>query len=122
MTPFDIIKIINEKTLTDKETVISNYDAWIINKGMSNIMGTIMFAHEMSANSHLPKDMQFDFYYYGIPKGKRFGKWNKEDTTNNELINIICMILKVNRTIAKRYLALLSEEEKQKLLVIEGGK
>ncbi len=122
MTPFDIINIINNKTLTDKVEIVADYEPWIVNRGLSNIMSTVFFSEEMAKNSHLPKDIQFDFYYYGIPKGKRFGKWNKKDSSEKELINIIKQIFCCNEIIAKKNLSLLSDEDRKHLLELEGGK
>lgn len=124
MSPFDIIKVINEKSLTEdnKAEIYADYNAWIINHALSNMKDTLFFAAEMAQYPHVAKEIQFQFYYLGIPKGKRFGKWHKEDETEDELINKLCMGLKVNRTVAKRYLALLSEKQKREILSIEGGK
>ena len=121
MTPFDIISIINEKKAHDRENVLADYNIWLINRALSNMMDTALFSQEMSQYNHLDKDIQFDFYFYGIPKGKRFGKWNKKDTTDELLINSICESLKCNQVIAKRYLSLLNDEQKQQILGNEGG-
>jgi hypothetical protein len=122
MTPFDIVKIINEKLPHDREEVLASYDAWVINKAMSNTIDTSFFAAEMNKYPDLPVNVQFDFYYYGVPKGKRYGSWNKADTTDKEVINNICNLYSVNVNVAKRYLTLLSEEEKEQILSMEGGK
>lgn len=122
MSPFDIVKILNEKTVYEKDEVIANYNAWIINHALSNMMDTLFFAQEMAQYSHLDKRVQYDFYLYGIPKGKRYGKWHKEDKSQDLLINTISEVFQVNRTLAKRYLSLLSDDDKKKLLELEGGK
>ena len=121
MTPFDIISIINEKKSHDRDEVLESYTPWLINHAFSNMMDTTLFAAEMSKFNHLDKDIQFDFYYQGIPKGRRFGKWVKKDTTDEILINMLCERLKCNQVIAKRYLSLLTDKQKQQLLSIEGG-
>lgn len=121
ISPFDIIKIINEKSTYDKEDVISSYSAWVVNKALSNMLDTLLFAQEMNHYHHLPKDIQFDFYLKGIPKGKRFGKWHKIDTSEETLINILCKTYSCNQVIAKKYLSLLNEEQRQQLMSGEGG-
>jgi hypothetical protein len=121
MSPFDIVKILNEKTTHDTEEVLADYNAWIINRAMSSTVDGLIFANEMTKFSHLDKDIQYSFYLYGIPKGKRFGKWNKADTTDLELINTLCKTLVCNQAIAKKYLSLLSDEQKQHILSGEGG-
>ncbi len=122
MGPFDIIKVINEKGDHDKDEVVGSYNAWVINRGLSNMMDTLFFAQEMNKAHFLDKDIQFDFYFHGVPRGKRYGKWYKEDTSQELLINNISNVFCVNKTLAKRYLSLLSENDKQKMLELEGGK
>lgn len=122
MTPFDITGIINMKSEHDRDEVIEDYVPWVINRAMSNTFDSMLFAAEMNVYSHLDPDMQFDFYYHGLPKGKRYGKWNKVDATNETLINILSEVMQINKDLAKRYLALFSEDEKKQLLEYEGGK
>ena len=123
MSPFDIINIINEKKEHDTGEVLADYAPFIVNRGLSNTMDTLFFAAEMSKYAHLGKDVQFAFYLNGIPKGKRFGKWNKPPKAEDiELINKVCNAYSVNEKIAKRYLTLLSEEAKSAFLNSEGGK
>src|ERR1035437_1575436 len=122
MSPFDIVsKVFNEKQTHDKDEVLATYPAWVINKALSNTMDTMFFSAEMNRYSALDNDMQYAFYLNGIPKGKRFGKWNKIDTSEKELLNNVCRLYSVNTIVAKQYLTLLSEEEKQRILSMEGG-
>jgi hypothetical protein len=122
MTPFDIVNTINMKSEHDRDEVVADYVPFVINRALSYTMDSSLFAAEMSMYSHLDYDMQFDFYHNGLPKGKRFGKWSKPDDSNETLINILSEALCINNRLAKRYLTLLSEEEKQNLLEYEGGK
>lgn len=87
LTPFDITSNINEKKdYLDVQDV--GYDAYVINRVMSNTADSVLFANEMNQYYSLPKDQQYAFYYYGLPKKKRFGKWhkNQDDKEALELI------------------------------------
>lgn len=89
LSPFDIINIINEKKEElDSDQLQQFYNAWMVNRGLSNVKDTVLFANEMNRLYSLPKDMQFAFYYHGISKKRRFGKWNKivEEKQSIELI------------------------------------
>jgi hypothetical protein len=78
LSPFDILSILNEKKeVLDQEDIQTFYSPWMINKGFSQMRDTVLFANEMNRLSSLPRDLQFDFYYYGISRKKRYGKWNK---------------------------------------------
>ena len=87
MSPFDITSHINEKKgVLNVEEV--GYDTYVINRVLSNTADSVLFANEMNRYWGLPKQAQFDFYYYGLPKKKRFGKWhkNQDDTESLKLI------------------------------------
>lgn len=89
LSPFDIISNITEKKPTlDIDVVKRDYVPWMINRGLSNIRDTVLFANEMNRYWSLDKDIQYSFLYHGIQKKKRFGKWNKvsDDTDAIELI------------------------------------
>lgn len=119
-SPFDIIKNISEKTPLDWEK--KDYNPWIINRSFSNLMDTLFFANELNKYYHLDKDVQYDFYYTAIPKGKRYSSWHKE--INNEDVKVIREFYNVNRRIAEKYLALLTTSQLNELkeLSLKGGR
>lgn len=87
MSPFDITSHINEKKgVLDVEEV--GYSAYVINKVLSNTIDSVLFANEMNRYWEIPTQQQYDFYYHGLPKKKRFGKWhkNQDDTESLDLI------------------------------------
>lgn len=105
LTPFDISSIINDKTgRLDVEQFF--YEPFIINKIFSNNKTSVFFANEMNGLGHAPKQWQFDFYYYGLDKAKRFGKWNKSED-DKEKIDLIKSYLKCSTEKAKECLDLL---------------
>jgi hypothetical protein len=119
-SPFDIAKHISEKT--DLDFSISEYSPWMINRIFSNTMDTVFFANEMNEYYELDKDIQYSFYYNGIPKAKRFGKWNKKE--KNTDLELLAKYFCINIKHAERYLSILSAEQlsiiKNKML--RGGK
>ena len=88
MSFFDFLNAINdtkkdllrEDPLTEKE-----YVSFMINRGLSYFPDTIMYANEMNASAHIPKQWQFDFYRLGITKRKRFSKWHKQDKIEEDV-------------------------------------
>lgn len=73
---FDYVKSINEKT---ERMPIDDYVPYIVNKAFSFMPDTVFYANTMNINSHIDAQWQYDFYYYALPKKKRFGKWIKKD-------------------------------------------
>lgn len=87
LSPFDITSNINEKKgVLDVEEV--GYDSYVINRVLSNTIDSVLFANEMNRYWSVPRQQQYDFYYHGLPKKKRFGKWhkNQDDKDSLELI------------------------------------
>lgn len=87
LSPFDIASVINEKKGSlDAEEV--GYVPYMVNRIFSNTFDSVIFANEMNRYSNLSRQQQFDFYYHGLGKKKRFGKWhkNQDDTEELELI------------------------------------
>lgn len=79
MSPFDIVNSINNKTAIEWDDVTEKaYAPFIINRGLSFNLQTIMFANVMNRFPQLDKVMQYSFYFNGVPKGKRFDKWFKK--------------------------------------------
>lgn len=81
MTPFDILKAINET----KEDVIQTeqdekkYAAFIVNRGLSFFLDTIFQANEMNQKHYLDSRLQFDYFLNTIRQKKRYGKWLKAE-------------------------------------------
>lgn len=110
MTPFDIINIINEKKDHDRSEVCSYYNPYIINRGLSMVKDTLFFANELNQRSQLDKDIQFDFLFNSVPKGKKWGKWMKPDSLETDLYAVM-RHFRINRSVGEQYLKLLSKEQ-----------
>jgi hypothetical protein len=82
MSPFDFINAIcdNKKDLfKDDPLAKKDYNAFIVNRGLSYFSDTVLYANEMNRLHHAPKDWQFSFLLNSITKKKRFSKWNKKE-------------------------------------------
>lgn len=101
---------------------MKDYNAFIINRGLSNNIQTVLFANEMNRYNFIPKDWQYSFFWNGIPKGKRFDKWAKK--TSDDVIETIQSCYHINKLRAEEYAKILTAEQidliKQKLK--KGGK
>ena len=63
------------------------YNAFIINRGLSMYPDTILFANEMNIHHSVDHRLQYDFFINIIRKKKRWSKWIKaQEITNIELI------------------------------------
>lgn len=77
-SPFDLAAALSEKKEGRLDVEVCGYNAYMVNRIMSNTKDTVLFANEMN-QAHLPDQMQADFYFYGLDKRRRFGKWNKKE-------------------------------------------
>jgi len=111
-SPFDIVKSLNEKT--DFEYDIKDYSAFMINRIMSNTLDTLFFAEAMNRFYDLDKGIQRDFYWYGLPKSKRFGKYHKAIVINND-VKMIMDHYVVNQKVAESYFKLMNDSAIQQL-------
>jgi hypothetical protein len=91
MNPFEYLNSINytkEHLLVDFETEKS-YPAYMVNRGLSYFPDTILFANQMNGFSHIDNKLQYDFYFYGVNKRKRFSKWAKKEPESNTLRSVM---------------------------------
>lgn len=124
ISPFEFIKSINEKNyLMVSPEVEKQYNSFMVNRGLSQMLDCVPFTYQMNMLNMLSKRMQYDYYYHGIRKSKRYTKWAKEE--KYDFIEEIVDYYKVNKEIAMDYLERLSEEQVQyivKLKTSTGGR
>jgi hypothetical protein len=119
MTPFDFINDISNgkeyllKTELDKK----DYNSWMVNKGFSYFIDTILYSAEINLYPDLDKDMHHDYLFYSIKKKKRFSKWAK----NNKDKDILKLAAHfgVSYEKAKFFSSVIPQEEKDKILKID---
>ena len=64
------------------------YLPFMVNRGLSFFMDTVLYANEMNRYTILPVKMQYDFLKMCMPPRRRFSKWAKkiDDTEDVKLI------------------------------------
>ena len=119
LSPFDYTKSIDSKS---EQLDIADYNSFMINRALSFGADTCLFANEMNINSNIPKEWQYDFLYYGIPKKKRYNRWIKFDKIDN--IDVIMENYNCSFQKAIEYSKILTEEqiEELKKRLNRGGK
>ena len=98
LTPFDYINMINLKTAIPE--TLEGYEQFITNKNYAQFLETVLYANEI--NTDCDPQLNFDFYYYALPKKKRFSKWakrtkivnSKKDVLNNIIEHYNCSMEK----------------------------
>ena len=77
------INLTKEDITRDDPQLIKKYSPFIINKCMSGHLDTVMFANEMNLQSHLAKDLQYQFYLNSLRRKKRYSPWLRKDKVKN---------------------------------------
>lgn len=87
MSPFDILKVINEtkEDIFQEPQAEKDYSPYMINRGLSYFPDTVMYANQMNLNQAIPKKFQFLYLLNSVPKRKRFSKWHKKDAESKSL-------------------------------------
>ena len=121
VSPWEIVKDLCEKTSLEYD--LKDYIPWIINKTFVNSKEHLFFAEQMNRYSFLDKGMQKDFYFFALPKKKKYIEYERKSSINTD-IDLIMKKYKVNHAVAESYLKLLSEDAITALRItpIKGGK
>ena len=124
MNPFDYLKSINttKKNIMVYDLTEKEYNAFIINRGLSFFPDTVLYANEMNLNHHLDSRLQYDFLINIIKKKKRFTKWVKPQEIAN--LEVIKEYYGYSNEKAKSVLSLLNngQMEELKKRIYKGGK
>lgn len=107
MNPFELIKSISntKKDILENE---KDYNAFMVNRGLSYFPDTVIYANEMNKFHHLDSRLQYHFLINTIRKRNRFSKWNKSIESEN--INAIKEYYGYSNEKARDVLPLLSNE------------
>lgn len=112
----DLFKEVIPSILETKNHLISSedeereYNAFIVNKALSQHIDTIFYVNEMNLNHHLDNKLQYDFLYHSLKGYKRkYQKWLKYKETKEE--EIVCKYYNCSRIKAKTYLSILTQEQ-----------
>ena len=124
MNPFEFLGSINntKKDIMVDDMTEKEYNAFIINRGLSFFPDTILFANEMNINHHLDSKLQYHFLINIIKKKKRFTKWVKPQEVAN--LEIVKEYYGYSDEKAKSVLSLLNNEQiiELKQRIYKGGK
>lgn len=122
---FDLLNDISvdKKYLFDEDTA-TQYNAFMINRGLSQQNDTILLANEMNKRPGLSKEMQFDFLFYSVQARKRYGKWAKSDDSDKKNLDLIKEHYQVSNVKAIEMLKILDKRDLTyiKSLYEAGGK
>jgi len=107
MSPFEFIKSISstKKDIMENE---KDYNAFMVNRGLSYFPDTVIYANEMNKFHHLDSQLQYSFLINIVRKRNRFSKWNKSIESEN--INAIKKYYNYSNEKARDVLPLLSNE------------
>jgi|TARA_B110000240_G_scaffold33298_1_gene36049 hypothetical protein len=107
MNPFELIKSISNS----KKDILENekdYNAFMVNRGLSYFPDTVIYANEMNKYHHLDGGLQYQFLINIVRKRNRFSKWNK--STESDDIKIIKEYYGYSNEKARDVLPLLSND------------
>jgi Holliday junction resolvase RusA-like endonuclease len=124
MNPFEYLNAINttKKDIMVDDIAEKEYNAFMVNRGLSYFSDTVLIANEMNLNHHLDNRLQFDFFINIIKKKKRFSKWLKARDIEN--LEIIKQYYGYSDEKAKSVLSLFdhSQIDEMKNRIYKGGK
>ena len=124
MNPFDYLNAINtsKKDIMVDDIAEKDYNAFMVNRGLSYFADTVLMANEMNINHHLDSRLQFDFLINIVKKKKRFSKWLKANELEN--LEVIKEYYGYSDEKAKSVLALFNDEDINELKnrIYKGGK
>lgn len=123
-SPFDYLNAINQtkaQLIVDDESE-KDYNAFMVNRGLSWFQDTVLYANIMNQYHHLDKKLQNDFFINSIRKRKRFSKWEKPSM--NKDMEVVKEYYGYSNEKAKQVYSLLTNEqiESIKKKVDKGGR
>ena len=124
LSPFDFLNDINsnKQNIMVDDIAEKQYNAFMINRGLSYFNDTVLMANEMNLNAHLDNRLQFDFFINIVRKKKRFSKWNKPETVSD--VEVVKEYYGYSNEKARQALTLLTKDQIEvlKKKVNKGGR
>ena len=103
------VNFTKEDITKDDPDIVKDYPAYIVNRGLSGHLDTVLYANEMNLHPNVDKDMQYQFYLNSLRKRKRFSPWLRKDKVEN--LNIIKRYYGYSNEKALQALRLLTNEQ-----------
>ena len=113
--PFDFLNEINngkKNIITESENPEAAekfYTPFVVNKGLSYFVDTVLLANEINQRHEADYKLQFEFLLNSIRKRKRFSKWFKKEQDGN--LDIIMNYYGYSHEKAEQVLPLFDEHE-----------
>ena len=124
MNPFEYVKAINntKKDIMVDDIAEKEYNAFMVNRSLSNFQDTVLYANLMNVNHHVDARLQFDFFINTIRKKNRFSKWLKP--LDYKDLDVIKEYYGYSNEKAKSVLSLLDNKqiEELKKRIYKGGR
>ena len=124
MNPFDFLNDINygKSNIMVDDITEKQYNAFMVNRGLSYFNDTVLMENEMNLNAHLDNRLQFDFLINIVRKKKRFSKWAKAQISDD--VEVVKQYYGYSNEKAKNACKLLSSDQIEQLRkkVYKGGK
>jgi hypothetical protein len=108
----EVLPSLQQKTknlLDENPDLEKEYQPYIVNRALSFDLATLEFTQEMNKYPSLPKKMQYDFLFYGIPQGKKYTKWVKPE--NIEHLEMVKHYYKYSAKRAREALEILTDKD-----------
>ncbi len=118
-----ILNSINNKgALLDQEYIEREYKPFVINRSLSYMVDTVLFAHELNRLPNMPVYDQYLFYYHSLSKKKRFAKWHK--APKDKYLQVVMEYYGYSARKAQTALAILSVDQCKEIAgrIDKGGK
>lgn len=109
--PFDYITSISSSKvnlMTDKYSE-KEYNPFMVNRGLSYFIDTVLYANEMNMNYHVDSKLQYQYLINIVRPKKRFSKWSKK--VNNDDLSLIMEYYGFNKDKAQTALRILTTEQ-----------
>ena len=118
-SPFDFVNAISHTKSDligdsdDPSRMEKEYNAWIVNKGLSYFTDTLFYANDMNMYSELDGKLQFYYLINTIRSKKRFAKWVKPVSVDD--LGLVQAHYNYSYEKARQALSILSEDQLSEL-------
>lgn len=108
MSVFDVINNISEEE-AKKEFHKKDYVQYVINKGFSYFVDSILYVNEMNYRPNITNEQHYDYLHGSLRKKKRRSKWYKK--VPNDDVQLVMEYYKYNQNDAEQALGILTDEQ-----------
>lgn len=124
ISPFDFLTSItsSKKNLIVDDVSEKQYNAFMVNRGLSYFSDTVHYANLMNQYHGLSKKAQYSFLMNSVSKRRRFSKWHK--ASESEDLTAVKAYFNYNDEKARQALLVLTREQIDTIrdLMYRGGR